>query len=341
MEEQIRARYRDEILRAFLPRYGIADGQIRPLDAFESFIYEFKRDGREYILRIGHSLRRSKALIQGEVDWINYLAQGGISVAQAILSEHGELVEAVEDGQGGQFMASAFVKAHGRPPWVAGWTPELNQAYGELIGSMHARTISYRPTHPEWKRPAWDDDLFEFVDRFLPAREIIARQRYNALLEHLYQLPKDNQGYGLIHQDAHGSNMLVDEAGRLTLFDFDECAYSWFINDIAIVLFYTLVDAPDPTGFTREFMYHFLTGYRKAHKLDPKWLREIPWFLKLREIELYAVIHRDFDVANIEDAWCAHFMQQRKQKIERNEPFVDFDFETLGEYLTLVDKKTS
>jgi len=316
-----------------MQRFGIADGRIRPLDAFESFIYEFERDGAGYILRIGHSLRRSEALIQGEADWINYLAEGGVSVARAISSENGNLVEAAEDGQGGQFLATAFVKAKGRRPWVVGWTPTLYETYGELLGSMHARTIDYRPPEPAWKRPEWDDELFEFVEHFLPASESVSRQQYRALLDHLHALPKDKKSYGLIHQDAHGSNLLVDEAGKITLFDFDDCGYSWFINDIAIVLFYIALDAKDMVAFTKEFMTHFLRGYLRANAFDPKWLKEIPYFLKVREIELYAVIHRDFDVENIENAWCASFMQQRKQRIEQEVPFIDFDFESLTAHI--------
>ena len=38
-----------------------------------------------------------------------------------------------------------------------------------------------------------------------------------------------------------------------------------------------------------------------------------PLLPKFREVELYAVIHRDFDVENIDDAWCSQFKQQRKQ----------------------------
>jgi Ser/Thr protein kinase RdoA (MazF antagonist) len=195
---------------------------------------------------------------------------------------------------------------------------------------MHARTRNYQPADPARRRPEWDDDLFEFVDRFLPATEVIARQRYHALLEILHGLPKDSLSYGLIHQDAHGGNMLVDESGRLTLFDFDDCVYSWFINDIAIVLFYIAIDAKNPPAFTREFMRHFLAGYQKANRFDPKWLKEIPYFLKLRELELYAVIHRDFDVRHIDNAWCARFMHQRKHKIEHEVPFIEFDFESLA-----------
>jgi len=323
MEQQIRDRYNDDILQAAMRCYGIAADQIRPLKAFESFIYEFERDDQAFILRLGHSLRRTQALIHGEVDWINYLAAHDVSVAKAIRSQNGKLVEVLEDGQGGQFLAVAFVKAPGKPPWKVGWTPEMYAAYGRLFGRMHVLATQYQPADPVWKRPEWDDDLFDFVERYLPASERIARQKYRDVCTHLNDLPKERQCYGLIHQDAHGSNLLVNQTGSLTLFDFDDCAYSWFINDIAIALFYIALDADDPPAFTRRFLSHFLRGYRQVRPIDLDWLEQIPWFLKLREIELYAVIHRDFDVNQIDDPWCARFMHGRKERIENDIPFID------------------
>jgi Ser/Thr protein kinase RdoA (MazF antagonist) len=330
MEQQIRDRYSDAILQKAMGCYGITNDQIRPLYAFESFIYEFERGSQSYILRISHSLRRSEALIEGEVDWINYLAEGGVSVARAIRSESGKLVEAVEDGQGGYFLTTAFVKAQGQSPWEVGWTPKLFETYGQLLGSIHALTQHYQPTRLAWKRPSWNDDIMEFVERYLPTSEIVTRQKYQAMCAHLRTLPKESTSYGLIHQDAHGANFFVDEAGKITLFDFDECAYSWFINEIAIALFYTVMDADDGLSLTREFMTHFFRGYQRAHPLDRKWLKELPYFLKIREIEMYAVIHRDFDLSNIDDEWCAYFMRDRKYRIEHDVPYLDFDFESFS-----------
>jgi amicoumacin kinase len=194
---------------------------------------------------------------------------------------------------------------------------------------MHALARGYRPANPAWKRPEWDDAVNEFVDRYLPENQTAVKERYHALLDHLHALPRDETAYGLIHQDAHAGNMLVDEDGTLTLFDFDDCVYSWFANDIAIVLFYLVIGAQDAAAFSREFLTHFLRGYREVHELDRRWLKEIPHFLKLREMELYAVIHRDFDVGHIDDPWADIYMRGRKRKIETGVPFVDFDFGTL------------
>ena len=58
--------------------------------------------------------------------------------------------------------------------------------------------------------------------------------------------------------------------------DFFACAYSWFVNDMAIVLFYAAMWEKDRSSFTDEFVRHFLEGYRRENDLDESWLREIP-----------------------------------------------------------------
>lgn len=332
MDQLIKDLYSESVLREALSRYGGTFQGTQELKAFESFIYEFERGSQPYILRISHSLRRSESLIEGEVDWINFLAQGGVSVARAVPSLNGNLVESIDDGRGGCFLASAFVKAQGAPPWDL-WSPVLYETYGELIGKMHALSKRYQPTRIEWMRPAWDDDMMNFVERYLPESESVVKEKYRILREYLQKLPRDNSCYGMIHQDAHGNNLFVDKHGQITLFDFDECAYSWFINEIAIVLFYIVMDAEDWPAFTQEFMSHFLQGYVRANSLDAKWLKEIPCFLKLREMELYAVVYRDFDVNHIDDWWIARFMQDRKHRLENDIPFIDFPFASLSVYL--------
>ena len=333
MEERIKERFNSDILQEALHRYDVPPDRAQLLDGFESFMYDIERPAGPCILRIGHSLRRSEDLIQGEVDWINHLAAGGASVASALLSVQNNLVEAIDDGLGGYFLATAFVKAQGQSPWKVGWSPALYETYGQMIGRMHALSQHYRPANPAWHRPHWDDPILLDVEKFLPPTQPIVMQKYRRLMDYLHTLPQTVESYGLIHQDAHGGNFFIDEAGRITLFDFDDCAYSWYANDIAIVLFYLVTNRTDAAEVTRDFMPHFLRGYRRENRLDPIWLKELPHFLKLREIELYAVIYRSFDVDQIDNPWCAHFMDGRRQRIENNTPYVAFDFEALAESL--------
>jgi Ser/Thr protein kinase RdoA (MazF antagonist) len=333
MEPRIKARYSDAILQAAMGRYGIAPGHIRLLDGFESFIYEYQRGGEAHILRIGHSLRRSVPLICGEVDWINHLAAGGASVARAVPSEHGNLVEQLDDGHGDQFLATAFVKAQGKAPRRHDWTPTRVEAYGALLGRIHCLSRGYAPPDPAWTRPAWDAPGMLEVEQQLPAADVGTLERYRALRAYLGRLPRTPASYGLIHQDAHAGNLLLDGSGRITLFDFDDCCYSWYANDIAIVFFYAAMWDVDAAAFSRWFMRPFLRGYRQEAVLDTAWLAEIPHFLKLREIDLYAVIHRSFDVENLDDPWCARYMHGRRERIEAGVPTIDFPFESLADCL--------
>jgi Ser/Thr protein kinase RdoA (MazF antagonist) len=329
LEKRIKARFNDQILSEALLAFGIRADQIQPLDGFESFIYEFTRGEQNYILRIGHSLRRSEILMRGEIDWINYLHRGGAGVSRPTPAENGELVTAIKDGAGDYFLATAFEKARGRPPGKDDMGAEFYASYGRLLGKLHALTKTYLPANPQWKRMEWNGPELSEIQALPEASESLIIELYHQIKKYLESLPKSEETYGLIHQDAHLGNLFIDEMDHLTLFDFDDCCYSWFINDIAIVLFYIALGQKQQAEFTQDFMTHFLDGYKSESQLDNQWLKEIPSFLKLREIELYAVIHRSFDLKNLNDPWVAMYMENRKQRIENGVPFIDFDFEKL------------
>lgn len=267
------------------------------------------------------------------MDWINYLARGGTTVARAVLSADGNLVEPVDDSHGGQFLCTAFVKARGG---VAG-REQINERlflnYGRLLGRMHALAKTYTPSNPAWTRYAWDDPQNCTTDRQLPETETSIRRKSRVVLDHLRALPRDPDSYGMIHQDAHTGNLFVDEDYTMTLFDFDDCVYGHFVYDVAMVLFYIAGRGGDDVpGFTGCFMQTFLRGYREHNRLDPRWLKEIPHFLKLRECDLFAAIL--FTMGETpENAWCASYMEGRRAKIENDVPFIPYDWDLLAGYL--------
>ncbi len=329
MEELIKRRFNDRILSQAMEPFGIDADQITLLDGFESFIYQFQKEGREYILRISHTQRRSADLIRGELDWINYLADGGVGVSRAVPSQSGEWVEVVDDQHGGQFLAAAFVKAGGQPSWKAGIyeNEELFTPYGRLIGRMHRLTKSYQPADPAWKRMEWDDPVnIDTRQWLLPASENVYH-RQQELIASLRRLPKDAESYGLIHLDAHAGNLFIDDESRFTLFDFDDCTYSWFVNDLAMVLFYAVTNREDMEGYAARFWPRFLEGYGQENELDSKWLPQIPHFLKLREIDIFTLLHRSRDVARLNpDGWDGRFMRGRKERLEKGLPYLEMSF---------------
>ena len=159
-------------------------------------------------------------------------------------------------------------------------------------------------------------------------------QKFSANRAYLRALPKTAESYGLIHQDAHAGNFFVHE-GQITLFDFADACYGYFINDIAMVLFYALTQAEAELKMTRlhlalHFFQQFWQGYRSAEfNLDPVWLKELPYFFKLREMDLYAVIERDTEWRTLGNAWLSNYMEGRREKILSDVPFVEVDFATL------------
>jgi amicoumacin kinase len=324
MEPIIRERFNDEILAAARQRYAIAADQITLLDGFESFMFEFTRDGAAYILRLGHSRRRTPDLIRGEVDWINYLADGGAGVAKAVLSANGQLVELIPDGRNDHFLATAFTKAPGGPAWRMGqWDEPLFVNYGRLLGRIHRLSQSYQPANPAWQRPHWDAPLNLIAHDTLEADDTLLGQRYRDVLAYLQALPRTPNGYGMIHQDAHGGNFFVDENGRITLFDFDDCCYGHFAYDLAMVLFYAIVNRDDADTFAPAFWQPFWRGYQQENDLDPAWLAEIHPFMKLREIELYAVLMRDYGLEALsDDSWASKYLHGRLPRIEQNQPLI-------------------
>jgi Ser/Thr protein kinase RdoA (MazF antagonist) len=291
MEEKIRSRLNDTILAEARQRYGILPDKIEELGGFESFIYGFEKDGAKYVLRLGHSLRRSPDLIRGEVDWINHLASGGAGVARAVNSELGNLVELLDDGHGEHFLATAFEwAAGGSPGHTDRWTEQFMLNYGRLIGKMHALTKQYALPNEAWRRPSWDDPIMTDTTSALPQLDPAAMELNRANLAYLRSLPTPPDAFGLIHQDAHTGNLFVDENSQITLFDFDDCVYGHFIYDIAMVIFYAITNHQEPVEFCARFWPLFWQGYHEENELDPVWLKEMLPFMKLREIDLYGIM---------------------------------------------------
>lgn len=334
MDPKIAARFHDGILQKAMRCYNILSDQFELLDGFENFIYRFWRPDGRFILRIGHSKRRSPDHIRGEVDWINYLAAGSVSVARAVHSEDGNLVETVSDGQDGEFLLTAFAHAEGRRVRAGQFTDRLVRNYGRLIGRMHALAKIYRVSNPAWERYDWDAPENDTAERQMPEQDGLALEKYRAVLEHLRSLPRNADGYGMIHQDAHAGNFFVDDNDNLTLFDFDDCVYGHFIYDIAMVLFYASSVDRDQEAFTGRFMPVFLSGYREENSLDPAWLEELPWFMKLREIDLFAAIQFSSKDGDYSDhPWSRMFMEGRRERIAQDIPCIRYDWSSLAQYL--------
>ena len=327
MEPAIREQFSPAILDQAVARYGLEPGNAEAMDGFESFIFKVRQQGAPRILRLSHSLRRTEQHIAGEADFINYLGGNGLRVPRVVLSLSGRLTESIAVANG-CFIAALFEYAPGAPIHKDEWQPPFFEKMGHYLVALHRLSKAYAPAQRQ--RFSIFDDSPPMFDDFIPAGDAIIRQRAGDLIATLRKLPTDESCFGLIHVDFHRGNFFVD-GGEITLFDFDDCQYSWHAHDIAMALFYAIphdCSKPGDVAFGHAFLRRFLAGYRAETAIDDAWIARIPLFLKLRELELYAAIHRSMDLDNL-DPWCASFMTNRKHKLEADIPYFDLDMRQL------------
>lgn len=314
--------YNNQILSKAAKRFGSSMQQTKDLGGFESFVYEMERaDRRQCILKVTHSIRRSKDYLMGELEFVNYLAANGVSTPAAIPSMNGELVEIIEAKEG-HFLAYAFEKAEGRLIEASDWSADLLQEWGRVLGKMHRLTKNYSPSKPTYKRQEWqEDDLFVNRRKYIPADEKHekALEIFDALLQEIEGLPKNRDGYGLIHDDLHHGNFFLNTQGKIIPFDFDDCEYHYFINDIAIVMYHLL--RSDKFAFLQEnlkesadfILTNLMEGYGRENILSDFWLQQLPLFVRKRHALFLGLYHQIWEGQELNEQQVVWLERLRKE----------------------------
>lgn len=311
-----------ELKQHFLDALNIKECDVVDLGGFESFVFTVN----DKILRITHDSHRGPEQIAAELELIKHLAENGAAVCLPNILSNGELLMTH-----GSFTACMFDRAKGRLTTGADLTTALIRHWGSCIGTFHRLVSNFKPGQ---RRIDWrHDENHDFAVR-IPAKQTKIIEIGNDLLKGLESLPVNENIYGLIHGDAHAGNFFLDN-GRLTFFDFDDAIYMWFAYDIATILVGSVLGAHvEETRQAQEaeakrFLPAFLEGYATMFPVDEFVMNEMPRFLKLRELSLYAVIHAHMDVNNLTDWYPMKFMKDRQWRIENDEPFLDMGFTKL------------
>ncbi|URM31923.1 phosphotransferase [Cytobacillus firmus] len=326
MEKAVDALMTDNVLHHFLSIYSLNTVNYKKLGDFENFVFQASKDGEELILRITHSTHRKLEELLSEVDWMSYLRSEGVKVPKVIPSKNGNMVEALEASDASVFYASLFSKAEGKP--ISVLAPEFNQklyhAWGRAVGKMHAATKSYIPSPGIIQRMQWDEDELLTVEKYIPKEDQLIVKNTNDLMNLLHALPKNINNYGLIHTDIHSGNFFYD-GKDIQVFDFDDCCYHWFASDIAIPLYYSIfykfkeADPAEVEVFGRVFLESFLNGYQLENEIPCDLEKQLPLFLRLRDITLYSVLHKKIAPED-RNPQLLVMMNSIKDRIEENSP---------------------
>lgn len=315
----------ENILGIACSRYGIQESNLTPLRGGHfAQVYIFARDGIDLILRLSPPNKDVDIQAQRSIiDWMAFLANQGAAVPQPQQSLDGNLIEVIST-ENGDWLAVVLTRAAGilseELPFQQ-WNRQLFQSLGTAIGKVHAISRKYNP-RTGINFPQWDQGGNMFSRSIQNEPWLIEKQSH--ILEHVRGFPRTPETFGLIHGDLHFGNFFIDEPSQIiTLIDFDDCCYGWFSMDIAILLFDILVlyQGNDKKKFGHDFMASFTAGYIQENPLPQSWLKQVPLFMKLLEINLYDMVAKYYP--NDKDVWVQKFMPGRKECIQNNTPYFD------------------
>lgn len=323
MNNKIRGYFNDCVLDKAAACFNVNTTELKELDGFENFIYEFEQKGIAYILRISHTSRRTREMIDAEMHWIDYLHGCGVNCSIPMKSIHGNLVEVVTV-EGQSFVVCAFDKVPGKHLTKEQDTKLLRYNYGCQVGRMHRTTKDYQPGKVQ--RIHWyQDDLIREFDDIIPPSQHLIKTKMRENTQQIQAMSTNRDNFGLVHFDVHAGNFFVHNED-IYVFDFDDSQYAFFAADIAIVLFYFSGGCPKDRNrddFIKEFFHDFMQGYNSENHLPAEELAKIPIFLKQRELILYAAIIQAYPDGKY-DNWSAWYMNGRKEKLEQDTPFLEY-----------------
>ena len=196
---------------------------------------------------------------------------------------------------------AAALHEHTRGLGVAAAPRELNQGLrpgitlGEQMRGLGAAAAPRASFIPPITRPVWDCDTtlgphalwgdWRVFAGFTPRERALLERAETRIRCVMAAYGKPCERFGLIHADMRLANLLV-EGDILKLLDFDDCAYSWHLFDLAASLSFIEArpDLPD-------LVAAWLEGYRAAstaHPLEEADVAVIPSLIMMRRLQLTA-----------------------------------------------------
>lgn len=273
-------------------RWGDGAGALTHVQDSENFVFRFERGHppRSYFLRLTHAGHRSLAQIAAELDFIRYLSRRGYRASPPVPSRRGNLVETLRTGTA-DFYACVFEAAPGAHVEVnsSDWGETLFERWGRALATLHALSGRYAPRG--LRRYRWDeDDVLVHAATYIPPAESAARRALDDVTRRLSEVPAGGGSFGMIHGDFCRVNFNYD-GGRITVFDFDDSCYHWFVYDLVCALAPASFRPPEERRAYREWM---VRGYRQVLPLDEPWRDHFDLLLRLRHVYLFALHLRNW-----------------------------------------------
>lgn len=275
--------------------YGLEGYAIRSVPAHDggrNIIYTCEIEGAgAKVIRISFLSDRSREDFQGEVEYIRYLFEHGGNVSDVISSRNGNLLEVIAY-HNHDFFVCVFAKARGK------LLAENHYRYrdgipiteyffncGKVLGKIHQLSKGYTPIHR--RHHFFDKYNTDYFDKLIPDSLFLLKKKLAKLLESLAELDTGRELFGMVHFDYSDGNYMIDfDTGQITVFDFDNSCFCWYMYDLANVWAHGVgwiqfePDSSKRQQFMKDYFATVLAGYRSETEIDPVMLEKLPLFIQ-------------------------------------------------------------
>ncbi len=256
--------------------------------------------GFKAVLRLHRPGYHRPTAITSELHWMGDLRTSRtIQAPTVVMGKDGNAIQMSGDwGLYNPCMWVLFDFVPGDHPDASGDLRDVFTQLGTIAARCHRRVENW--SQPEaFERPHWNIDAVFGPDaswgdwRDAPGvtpdvRSVLEQTetRIRARLDAFGALP---ERFNLIHADMRLANLLVTD-GKVTLIDFDDCGFGWFMYEFAASISFMEDDARVP-----DLKQHWLRGYTAVRALSKSDISEIPTFIMMRRMALLAWIGSHMD----------------------------------------------
>ena len=247
--------------------------------------YLIESGSNKYILRIYRNDWRSQEEIFFELELLAFLNKRSMPVASPILTKTGGLCFFIESPEGTR-TAALFSYAPGVAPGN-NITVEQSNLLGKAVARIHSETVVFKTAY---NRQVLDipyvlDESMDAIEPFIEsAARNYLRDLQTEIKQSLPEIPQQAPYYGICIGDVNPTNFHINSKRHITLFDFDQCGYTYRAFEIGKFFSSLKPDASKP-----DIAGAFTDGYQQVSKLSPAEMQAIPLFEKVAVIWVMAI----------------------------------------------------
>ncbi len=284
----------ERVVAAALDRHGLSPDrtwQLINLSENATYRVDDPGTGRTAVLRVHRPDYHTHRAIESELDWLTDLgASTPVPTPVVIPDRDGERVTTVDMG-GVDRHAVLFELLPGAAPDETALRAADFETLGTITALMHRHARG-------WRRPAaferfawdWEHSLGRLArwGRWQdgigvgPTEHALLGEAADLVRTRLAEYGSGPDRHGLVHADLRLANLLVDGTA-VTVIDFDDCGYSWFMYDFGAAVSFIEHDPRLP-----DWQDAWLRGYRHEEPVARDDEAVLPTFVMMRRLMLVA-----------------------------------------------------